>query len=59
MGIDLEPQRTFIIEQVMNVVMTKITSEEAFNRKKASRLKKDIDQKKKQEAAIIAKIAKD
>ena len=36
MGIDLEPQRTFIIEQVMNVVMTKITTEEAFNRKKAS-----------------------
>lgn len=36
MAIDLETQRTFIIEQVMNVLMTKIPSEEDFNRKKAS-----------------------
>jgi hypothetical protein len=36
MAIDLETQRTFIVEQVMNVLMTKIPSEEDFNRKKAS-----------------------
>jgi hypothetical protein len=36
MGIDLETQRTFIIEQVMNVLMTKIPAEDDFNRKKAS-----------------------
>ena len=36
MGIDLETQRIFIVEQVMNVLMTKIPSEEDFNRKKAS-----------------------
>jgi len=36
MGIDLEPQRTFIIEQVMNVLLSKIPSEDDFNRKKAA-----------------------
>ena len=36
MAIDLEPQRTFIIEQVMNVLLSKIPSEEDFNRKKAA-----------------------
>ena len=36
MGIDLEAQRTFIVEQVMSVIMSKIPSEDDFNRKKAS-----------------------
>jgi hypothetical protein len=36
MGIDLETQRTFIVEQVMNVIMSKIPSEDDFNRKKTS-----------------------
>jgi hypothetical protein len=36
MGIDLETQRTFIIEQVMNVLMSKIPSEDDFNKKKTS-----------------------
>ena len=36
MGIELEAQRTFIIEQVMSVIMSKIPSEDDFNRKKAS-----------------------
>ena len=36
MAIDLEAQRTFIIEQVMNVFLSKIPSEDDFNRKKAS-----------------------
>jgi hypothetical protein len=33
MAIDLETQRTFIVEQVMNVLMTKIPSEEDFKKK--------------------------
>ena len=36
MGIDLETQRTFIIEQVMNILMSKIPSEDDFNKKKMS-----------------------
>ena len=36
MGIDLETQRTFIVEQVMSVIMSKIPSEDDFNRKKTS-----------------------
>jgi hypothetical protein len=36
MAIDLETQRTFIIEQVMNVFLSKIPSEDDFNRKKAA-----------------------
>ena len=36
MGIDLEAQRTFIVEQVMGVIMSKIPSEDDFNRKKSS-----------------------
>ena len=36
MGIDLEVQRAFIVEQVMGVIMTKIPTEEAFNKKKQS-----------------------
>ena len=34
MGIDLEIQRSFIVDQVMSVVMTKIPDEATFNRKK-------------------------
>ena len=36
MGIDLEVQRSFIVDQVMSVVMTKIPDEATFNRKKQS-----------------------
>jgi hypothetical protein len=36
MGVDLETQRTFIIEQVMNILMSKIPSEDDFNKKKMS-----------------------
>lgn len=36
MGIDLEVHRAFIVEQVMGVIMTKIPTEEAFNKKKQS-----------------------
>ena len=36
MAIDLETQRTFIIEQVMNVFLSKIPSEDDFNRKKTA-----------------------
>ena len=36
MGIDLEAQRTFVVEQVMSVIMSKIPSEDDFNRKKSS-----------------------
>jgi hypothetical protein len=36
MGIDLETQRSFIVEQVMGVIMSKIPSEDDFNRKKQS-----------------------
>ena len=36
MGIDLETQRSFIVEQVMGVITSKIPSEDDFNRKKQS-----------------------
>jgi hypothetical protein len=38
MGIDLDVQRTFIVDQVMGIILSKIPTEEDFNRKNKTKL---------------------